>query len=288
MNENIYTGAEPPGLPAHIGNVPVGSPIAFQGKPVMTTELMAKAFGASVKQVSDNFANNSTRFAEGVHFHKVQGAALKSLKNEPDYIGLVGKTASHLLLWTERGVARHAKILDTDTAWGIFEQLEDTYFAVRSGAAPAKRSAELREVAQVFGITARIAKLAGLKDNAAILSAALATKKATGTDPLEIVGRLHLPAPVEEVMVNPKTIGEQLDGRSAQAVNKDLIEHGFQSSFRDDKQGLHYEPTEKGVAAGGRMMDTGKRQGGRMIQQLLWPTSIVGVLRKLLFGQEAA
>lgn len=108
------------------------SPLEYQGKRVLTTERLAVAFDASERQISDNFANNALRFVDGIHFFKVTGAELRTLKNEHDYIGLVGKRASHLLLWTERGVARHAKILDTDTAWEIYEQLEDTYFAVRA------------------------------------------------------------------------------------------------------------------------------------------------------------
>jgi len=107
------------------------SPLEYQGKRVLTTERLAKAFDASERQISDNFANNVSRFADGVHFFKVVGDELRLLKNQHDYIGLVGKRASHLLLWTERGVARHAKILETDTAWEIYEQLEDTYFSVR-------------------------------------------------------------------------------------------------------------------------------------------------------------
>ncbi len=33
-----------------------------------------------------------------------------------------------LILWTERGAARHAKMLETDKAWEVFEKLEDNYF----------------------------------------------------------------------------------------------------------------------------------------------------------------
>ena len=33
------------------------------------------------------------------------------------------------MLWTERGAARHAKMLETDKAWDVFEQLEDSYFS---------------------------------------------------------------------------------------------------------------------------------------------------------------
>ncbi|EDE8442018.1 phage antirepressor Ant, partial [Salmonella enterica subsp. enterica serovar Pomona] len=32
-------------------------------------------------------------------------------------------------LWTERGAARHAKMLETDQAWEVFEKLEDCYFS---------------------------------------------------------------------------------------------------------------------------------------------------------------
>ena len=38
------------------------------------------------------------------------------------------KTRS-LILWTERGAARHAKMLETDQAWEVFEKLEDCYFS---------------------------------------------------------------------------------------------------------------------------------------------------------------
>ncbi|OFV02204.1 hypothetical protein HMPREF3119_04190 [Morganella sp. HMSC11D09] len=45
----------------------------------------------------------------------------------------VNKMASHLILWTERGAARHAKMLDTDRAWDVFEILEDNYFTKYRG-----------------------------------------------------------------------------------------------------------------------------------------------------------
>lgn len=41
----------------------------------------------------------------------------------------VGKCARSLVLWTERGAARHAKMLETDQAWEVFEKLEDFYFS---------------------------------------------------------------------------------------------------------------------------------------------------------------
>ncbi len=152
---------------------------------------------------------------------------------------------------------------------------------------PHALSTDLRETRLIFGEAARMARIAGLKGNAQILSAAMATKKLTGTDPLEIVGRTHLPAPTNDQMVNPTTIGQQLGGISAMAVNKLLMDTGHQTKFRDQARDWRYQPTPKGEAAGARMMDTGKQQGGRMIQQLMWPISIVDVLRPLADGRAA-
>lgn len=50
--------------------------------------------------------------------------------NYSENLGLVeiSPRAKHSTLWTERGAARHAKMLDTDQAWEVFERLEDAYF----------------------------------------------------------------------------------------------------------------------------------------------------------------
>lgn len=37
--------------------------------------------------------------------------------------------ARAITLWTQRGAARHAKMLETDQAWDVFEKLEDFYFS---------------------------------------------------------------------------------------------------------------------------------------------------------------
>ena len=96
--------------------------------PVITTELLAKLYGTKIKNISDNFLNNTTRFVVGKHYFKIEKSELREFKDRPETIGLVGKNARSLILWTERGVARHAKMLETDQAWEVFEKLEDNYF----------------------------------------------------------------------------------------------------------------------------------------------------------------
>ncbi|EAP0276693.1 ORF6N domain-containing protein [Salmonella enterica] len=104
------------------------SPIIHNQIPVITTELLAQLYGTKIKNISDNFLNNTTRFVVGKHFLKIEKSELREFKNRPETIGLVGKNARSLILWTERGAARHAKMLETDQAWEVFEKLEDCYF----------------------------------------------------------------------------------------------------------------------------------------------------------------
>ena len=105
------------------------SPVTYNQIPVITTELLAHLYGTKIKNISDNFLNNTTRFMPGKHYFKIEKNELREFKNRPETIGLVGKNARSLILWTERGAARHAKMLETDQAWDVFEKLEDCYFS---------------------------------------------------------------------------------------------------------------------------------------------------------------
>lgn len=95
------------------------SPITHNQIPVITTELLAHLYGTKIKNISDNFLNNTTRFVVGKHFFKIEKNELREFKNRPETIGLVGKNARSLILWTERGAARHAKMLETDQAFRV-------------------------------------------------------------------------------------------------------------------------------------------------------------------------
>ncbi|EDR0110817.1 ORF6N domain-containing protein [Salmonella enterica] len=108
------------------------SPITHNQIPVITTELLAQLYGTKIKNISDNFLYNTTRFVVGKHYFKIEKNELREFKNRPETIGLVGKNARSLILWTERGAARHAKMLETDQAWEVFEKLEDCYFSQKN------------------------------------------------------------------------------------------------------------------------------------------------------------
>lgn len=111
-------------------------PITYRETRVITTDLLAAVYGTEAIRIQQNFSYQMERFTEGKHFFRLDGDNLRAFKNQLGNSELVGKRTSHLILWTERGAARHAKMLDTDQAWEVFEKLEDAYF--RQALAPAQ------------------------------------------------------------------------------------------------------------------------------------------------------
>lgn len=109
--------------------------IEYRGQRVVTTEQLAAGYGATEKMLTNNFSRNESRFVEGKHFFKVEGAELQEFKRLPSLRGLVSKYTSQLILWTERGAANHAKMLETDQAWGYHEDLVEFYFTQRDAIA---------------------------------------------------------------------------------------------------------------------------------------------------------
>jgi len=105
-------------------------PVEFNKQRIITTKVLAEQYGTKEDNISKNFNRNLDRFVEGKHYFKLEGDALREFKGyglNDDSL----KFVSILYLWTEKGAARHAKILDTDEAWEVYEQLEETYFRVK-------------------------------------------------------------------------------------------------------------------------------------------------------------
>ena len=106
-------------------------PMEWKGQRIMTTKTLAECYETEENNIKNNFNNNKSRFVEGKHYYLLKGIDLKEFKNQVNDIDLVPKRTASLYLWTERGALRHAKLLDTDMAWNVYEQLEETYFRVQ-------------------------------------------------------------------------------------------------------------------------------------------------------------
>ena len=106
--------------------------IEYHGQLVLTTAQLAEFLSTpdkpvTVQNLSANFKNNESRFISGKHYFKVEGDELDILRSKNFGLQIPTKTRV-LYLWTKRGVARHCKSVGTETAWDVFELIEDAYF----------------------------------------------------------------------------------------------------------------------------------------------------------------
>ena len=110
---------------------PISLPqLVYKGIPVITTDTLAQAYQVETHQIRQNFKNNKERFVEGKHLFSLSGNDLREFKHGVENFYSVPKNVNALVLWTERGAARHAKMLNSDKAWDVFELLEETFFRV--------------------------------------------------------------------------------------------------------------------------------------------------------------
>ena len=145
-------------------------PVDYSNQRVLLTSQVAEVFGTSPARIRDNFRYAKKQFKEGVHYFKVTGEALRTLKfqldaaqangeqsgishfanTSPDsplqanvsesgishVAPLIPKTANTIILYTEQGCARHCKMLNTKEAWAMFDVLEKHYFNPATHVAP--------------------------------------------------------------------------------------------------------------------------------------------------------
>lgn len=106
--------------------------IELKGIRVLTTKQLAECYGSDSETLKNNFAYNRKRFVEGKHYIPLEGAELKDFKARYE-IHTNLKYARILYLWTEKGALLHAKSLNTDKAWEVYDYLVDFYFRAKEG-----------------------------------------------------------------------------------------------------------------------------------------------------------
>jgi hypothetical protein len=107
--------------------------LTYMEKPVITTDLLAMAYGTETERVRRNFNRNKARFKDGKHYFSVSGNELKeldggSLRPAMGDVVMPNLRGPSVTLYTKHGAALHAKMLNTDTAWELYEAMVDHYF----------------------------------------------------------------------------------------------------------------------------------------------------------------
>ena len=104
--------------------------VEIKGIKVLTTKQIADAYGVTKDKIIYNFNDNKDRYILGKHYIEVSGEELRRLKRTCE-IQSSFKYAKLLYLWTEKGALLHAKSLNTDKAWEVYDYLVDFYFRAK-------------------------------------------------------------------------------------------------------------------------------------------------------------
>ena len=109
--------------------------VEVKGMKVLTTRQIAEASGVAKDKIIYNFNYNKDRYVLGKHYIEVFGEELRRLKRTCE-IQSSFKYAKTLYLWTEKGALLHAKSLNTDKAWEVYDYLVDFYFRAKEEPKP--------------------------------------------------------------------------------------------------------------------------------------------------------
>ena len=107
--------------------------IEYKGIRVLTSKQIAEAYGTTSDIIGYNYRYNKERYIEGKHYIMLFGQALREFKSTNVEIQRSLPKISKLYLWTEKGALLHAKSLNTDKAWKVYDYLVDFYFRVKEG-----------------------------------------------------------------------------------------------------------------------------------------------------------
>lgn len=104
--------------------------VELKGIRVLTTRQLAQAYETTRQIISNNFNYNKHRYVEGKHYIALEGNELRAFKASHEIHDNL-KYAHIAYLWTEKGALLHAKSLNTDKAWEVYDYLVDFYFRAK-------------------------------------------------------------------------------------------------------------------------------------------------------------
>lgn len=100
------------------------------GMKVLTTRQLAVMYGTEPEIINNNFSRNKTKYVLEKHYISIEGEEMRQLKTSHQFDGEL-KRVSRAYFWTEKGALLHAKSLNTDKAWEVYDYLVDFYFRAK-------------------------------------------------------------------------------------------------------------------------------------------------------------
>ena len=242
--------------------------VEYSNERVLTTEQVAEFYECNADNIKVNFNANRERFVDGKHYFKVEGEALSKLRVSETNLQISPMTRS-LYLWTKRGCARHAKMLKTDRAWEVFEELEENYFDRKEIREKAVEAVTVHDLVGDVGKTAEmLQQYFGVSKGISLATATAMVEQFRKVD-LSPLKEILPPTENDFGVLTPTAIGKQI-GKSARTVNVMLDELEFQC-----KENGAYRLTDEGKKYAEVMPFT---RNGHSGYQIRWLPQIVEVL----------
>ncbi|MEL7657076.1 MAG: ORF6N domain-containing protein [Bacillota bacterium] len=95
---------------------------------VLMTQQLAEGYETESQVITNSFNRNKERYEEGKHYFALEGEQKRQFLNQTQIdLGSL-KNAKTLYLWTDKGTLLHAKSLNTDKAWEVYDMLVESYF----------------------------------------------------------------------------------------------------------------------------------------------------------------
>ncbi len=198
--------------------------ISHNNERVLTTARIAEQYGTDEKTIQKNFANNKSRYIEGKHYYRLTGEILKATRK----IYGLPSNINTLYLWTEKGALLHAKSLNTDNAWQVYEFLVDNYF---KSPAPVAISTDKNKALEIKESNARVRlsnqflKLAKVDTLSAEYKNILVAKAAEA-----LTGFALIPLPQSQQKMYTATEIGKMFGVSAQKIGRLSTEFGLKTA----------------------------------------------------------
>lgn len=171
------------------------------------------------------------RYIEGKHYYCLEGEDLRTARK----IYTLSDRVNKLYLWTEKGALLHAKSLNTDKAWQVYEFLVNNYFNPKQKKqALTDKQAEALEIKKTNArvrLSNQFLKLAKVDTLSEEYKNILVSKAAEA-----LTGFALIPLPQsEQKMYSASEIGEMF-GVSAQKIGRISNEHGMKT----EEYGTYY------------------------------------------------